>query len=876
MAEAPPTSPQRSRYPPPPNRVSTPARSRRHGEASTNTPLRASSALSTSAPTAKSNPSYVHTSRQSTPATPVPATQIQMDKFIESELHNSIFHDPKFVHRFLSGNATKLDKVYKECGVLDSHYRKTDQWKLPLVIKTEKSLYDPVLHILNTIKEAVDTVNSPTRTTSTRHPEPAIYNSSNPPTPDDDTSGDYVPDRPEFINTSTYTIPSDRAETRLTKPDLVLFEDVEKKHRHWEHVRMPVEIKKLTGYHKAGMKQLSRYARAVFAHQLHRRHLYAMMVCNTEATFVRFDRAGILYSHRINLRTDSKAFTYAFASLLMLDRTDQGYDPAFTCRMNQDGRLDYYVNLPASAFTTQLPDAESTSDEGNRTHRFLVVDRLCRRRSICGRATIVLRIRKVEEDGNEDEGDEYILKIMWRDPERGLEGEVLRKVKGKFGLAQHVWHGDAFGKCCCSPMVDGLWKCKKCVAETARIEEPEICDKLMDIAAEVPLEDEKCEKDPVLTAVDTSVCHPTSQRRPHRICVFIVISSKGLPLERAGSPRQFMQAVLDAILGYWGLFNIGILHRDISEGNVLMVSSGRKLDRRSHNADSVEITDKVLIESEKKLREILDQLEGREPTGMLSDFDLYAYHSLASQYAIPSNSATSISAYSAEANHAVTSPATPSVGSISDPLHVSSGTTRSRQEDVADDTRESKRHKISSRLTVIPVTDQILPSRPSTSGPEDKKKRIIDFRTGTPAFMSIRVLSVSPGTQYNHTFLDDLESFFWLILWSAAAHLDAGVDSPTESAQAMLNQLNQSNPRGMRSHKTTQLTHCHESSGYFMLEELAEYENSWALDPLFSNVIVNFGNIAYKYRFTKDNLSPIDVFPEVVGVFQNALSDHPE
>ncbi|KAG8680995.1 hypothetical protein FRC11_001720 [Ceratobasidium sp. 423] len=63
------------------------------------------------------------------------------------------------------------------------------------------------------------------------------------------------------------------------------------------------------------MKQLSRYARAVFAHQLHRRHLYAMMVCNTEATFVRFDRAGILYSHRIDLRTDSKAFTYVFAYL---------------------------------------------------------------------------------------------------------------------------------------------------------------------------------------------------------------------------------------------------------------------------------------------------------------------------------------------------------------------------------------------------------------------------------------------------------------------------------------------------------------------------------------------------------------------------------
>lgn len=420
-----------------------------------------------------------------------------MDKFIEFELRNAIFHDPKFIATFLSGDAVTLDQVHKKCQSLDSHYGEKGQWKFPSVISTEKLLYDPVLDILNTIKTAVDSVNPPTRAgPSSRTNEPANQGSSNPPTFDDDASDDFRPDQPQFINTSTYTIGSDRAETKLIKPDLALFEDVDERHRHWEHLRMPIEVKKLPGHQKVAMKQLSRYARAVFAHQLHRRHLYAMMVCGTEATFVRFDRAGILYSRRINMRAESKKFTYAFASLLMLDRADQGYDPAFTCEMNERGRLDYCVDLPASAFAAQQPEEQAASGE-TETYRFKVVDILCHRRSICGRATIVLRIRKVEKDGD---GDEYILKIMWRDPGRTPEGEILRKVRGKFGLAQHVWHRDAFRKCTCSPTVAARWGCTTCVAETARIDELEVCDKLTDITIEVPPEHEgEGDKDPELS-----------------------------------------------------------------------------------------------------------------------------------------------------------------------------------------------------------------------------------------------------------------------------------------------------------------------------------------------------------------------------------------
>ncbi|CAE6414216.1 unnamed protein product [Rhizoctonia solani] len=204
-----------------------------------------------------------------------------------------------------------------------------------------------------------------------------------------------------------------------------------------------------------------------------------------------------------------------------------------------------------AAPTSQTSDAGPAVNEEVQTRR--LIDTLCHRKSISGRATIVLRIGKVEQGGDGSEGDEYVLKIMWRDPERGLEEEALKRRSTGSGNADNISIG-------VSP--------------------------------------EEGDKDPESTTVDTSACRPTSRRRPRRICTFIVMSSKGVPPERAESPRQFMQAVLDAILGYWGRFNLGILHHDVSEGNVLLLSPRQQMDRQSR---CTKVADEVLIELEKKL-----------------------------------------------------------------------------------------------------------------------------------------------------------------------------------------------------------------------------------------------------------------------------------
>ncbi|CCO37270.1 hypothetical protein BN14_11425 [Rhizoctonia solani AG-1 IB] len=372
--------------------------------------------------------------------------QSTMELQLEDELRNVIFHDAKFIDHFLAGDNDKLTKVVKHCRKQDQQLKRKKKWSIPERVSDEKELYAPVLKVLNTIKKAVDDVHG--------FPEAMVPSLE-----------DVEPE--VIIDNHKYPINSDLANTQLIKPDLVLFQDAQ---RHWENVRLPIEIKRLPGHHKVGMKQLSRYARAVFAHQLHRRHLYGLIVCGREATFVRFDRAGILYSGRIDIVEQSEVFTRAFASLLMLDRVDEGLDPAFKFSRNSKGRLVYYIDLPESEvdkLSGELPpDKELASTSSQRMRRFEVIERLCHRESICGRATIVLRIREVVERQQQTkakksgkgkgkgrrratkkaEPREYALKLMWRDPDRDSEGDVLEKVHGMFGLAQYAGHWDVPGR----------------------------------------------------------------------------------------------------------------------------------------------------------------------------------------------------------------------------------------------------------------------------------------------------------------------------------------------------------------------------------------------------------------------------------------------
>ncbi|KDN41002.1 hypothetical protein RSAG8_07708, partial [Rhizoctonia solani AG-8 WAC10335] len=129
-----------------------------------------------------------------------------MEIQIEDELRDTIFHDPKFLERFLSGDDDKLHAIDEHCRANDAHYNDTGRWVFPETVSDERQLYQPIVNILNRIKKAVDDVCG--------YP-PSLVSQS------DDNSSE--PER--FIDNHLYAIDSDLANTSHIKPDHVLFQD---------------------------------------------------------------------------------------------------------------------------------------------------------------------------------------------------------------------------------------------------------------------------------------------------------------------------------------------------------------------------------------------------------------------------------------------------------------------------------------------------------------------------------------------------------------------------------------------------------------------------------------------------------------------------
>lgn len=186
---------------------------------------------------------------------------------------------------------------------------------------------------------------------------------------------------------------------------------------------------------------------------------------------------------------------------------------------------------------------------------------------------------------------------------------------------------------------------------------------------------------------------------------------------------------------------MGILHRDISDGNVMMLEQldeKQKLTRREWKKDTVDLKldDPELIESEKKLQEVLAKLR-RGPTGMLSDFDLHAKHTTGASTQ-PPNHPTDTTTNSPLKN---TKPAV-----IRSPP---SGFTNECDSTVG--LPEAKRRTTNSRRS-LPVSTsgaQANVSRASTvrheqpSQLQDRKQGKIDFRTVRSSFAMFYLLELS-------------------------------------------------------------------------------------------------------------------------------------
>ncbi|KAG8701483.1 hypothetical protein FRC08_004063 [Ceratobasidium sp. 394] len=351
-------------------------------------------------------------------------------------------------------------------------------------------------------------------------------------------------------------------------------------------------------------------------------------------------------------------------------------------------------------------------------------------------------------------------------------------------------------------------------------------------------------------AVETDNYSRAYACRTPRIYCRLLMSTVGTPLCMAESPRQLLEAVLDAILGYWRLVNKGLLHRDISDGNVLMLLEGDGYTRREWKDErtTANISDPVLAKSEELLQALLVELD-RDPSGMLNDFDLFAI------------------LHGTEAMFFGNSPSEDEVSETGDTGERESKRRRltppSSQPAFSSDSSKRKAHEApapNSSLTQVAEADKGVHQR-------------IDFRTGTPTFMSVRVMDVGIGYHYHHHFMDDLESFFWLIVWCVAEHVDDNGTKPTAQAQDMLDKLDQPDLGNIKNQKLAFLTYCDIDEVADTEQRLALWRNSWAKNPGIITLIVELGAYFKKVKPRKlPTYTPTQVFPAIVDMIQRAIT----
>ncbi|KAG8768373.1 hypothetical protein FRC12_005602 [Ceratobasidium sp. 428] len=490
---------------------------------------------------------------------------------------------------------------------------------------------------------------------------------------------------------------------------------------------------------------------------------------------------------------------------------------------------------------------------------------------IIGRATIVLRIQRVKSPKTQQEGvrtrgqkrafeesqpeelheQSYVLKLMWRDPEQESEGPILERLVGIYGVVQHLWHCDVHRSCKRRHLAGS--GCEMCLDETPEVEDMLVCENLTNIQHAGRMTGNRDVYEPI--EVNTKRLVPTTQTRRRRIYSRILLSSVGKPLWAAESPRELLMGILDAIMGCWSLMNLGVLHRDISGGNVMLVCSDQH-DRQRKWLDEVDESEEI-SDSEARLREYL-AIFSRDPTGMLSDFDLHVQLS-------DGDLSTSLKSESASSNTSL----------LQDP----EDTIRRSfaPEPQGSSSPHPKRRKTEDSYVSVPASAPSpirpirLPRRAAPSQTPTHEK--IDYRVGTTPFMSVNVLNVQPGEPYEHSFMDDLESFFWVLFYVMVEHTDPGVDSPNHEAKEILDLLDSEDEdmREVRLVKVTHLENCHRRPEE-IVKMLHKTQNCWACDKTLTQILIQLGSFfSDNQEVALSDLTPAKAFPIVVNIFVEAL-----
>ncbi|TFY78658.1 hypothetical protein EWM64_g5356 [Hericium alpestre] len=413
------------------------------------------------------------------------------------------------------------------------------------------------------------------------------------------------------------------------RPDIIAtfkdcLKDVDNPRVWWRIIHTLIEVKKKAEALPAAM-QLLRYLRQTLREQPDRRFIYGMVFSKINLTLWHADRTGALASQLINIHKDPTSFVLVIVGLLASKPVDLGWDPTMK-RYIMDRNTGAYKKLPSyevDAQTnmdaddpygrmwvvtmsqarsppstptglddslTQAADSEtlSSGEEGSSTEPELAESQefdeeefvlfhalsLARAEVIRGRATRIWKAwRMVDMAMPAKERPVFVFKDAWRDQRRGLEGDLYAHAgKDGHGVARVYSYGEVRIN---GHVDDTLHMIRKGVKgqgkplnlKTAQ-PKPKTVDPTHEDTYRLPSSGhfDEWSQDRFENEVDTRI----ERVQCNRIHSRLVMASFGHPLTKFANLLELLAALHDAIAGHQWLYENGILHRDISIGNILI------------------------------------------------------------------------------------------------------------------------------------------------------------------------------------------------------------------------------------------------------------------------------------------------------------------
>ncbi|THH13566.1 hypothetical protein EW146_g6674 [Bondarzewia mesenterica] len=492
----------------------------------------------------------------------------EVDTQLRAQLHGAIYIDtPGFLEQIFPVDATLIDNTFTACCSpypgLPQYDQTRECWTAFPDVESdnfaEKALYAPFVNVANFIT-AVSGENS---------------------------------DHPRVL-WSSYPHHSPLAWTDHSadmKPDIVASLGIPRDERPpWRFIHVPMEVKKSSSP-AAALLQVLKYQRQIFHESHDRRFVIGITLAKTNISVYIADRSGVLGSDKFDLHQDPKSLIRLIAGIQTLPLSRLGWDPtmklvasaafeenstpsrqwSFMVKDYDPKANNYYwiVDMPKPRDDDRMKMSETAIET------FVLASwvSISRGATILGRGTRIWKAWKKDEMRlPKDKRTMHIFKDTWRDERRSLEGEMYALIGEQEGVAKMHSYGVV--------KVDGeddstFTLIRRQLRPAGRPRHVDMYQNHVTPSVESPLGDLSVQ---VKYVIDEDYLPPIESRDDYpprnKIHSRLVLATYGWSVKRFLSCLELVQGLKDAITGHRNSYRQGILHRDISPGNVLI--TGKK------------------------------------------------------------------------------------------------------------------------------------------------------------------------------------------------------------------------------------------------------------------------------------------------------------